>query len=169
VDKGLSRAQSMKVTYRCPRCQHSNRQDFQGQGTLQCGACQARIEAPADALVDGKLTRCLACPSTDLFVRKMFPQRVGLAIVTLGFIASSIAWYYAEVYLTFGILFATALVDVVLFAVMGNGLVCYRCGAEYRDCEQVEGHAPFNLETHERYRQQAARLGAGGATAERPA
>jgi hypothetical protein len=62
-------------------------------------------------------------------------------------------------YLTFGILFATALFDVLLLALVGNSLVCYRCGAEYRDVEGIEDHGAFNLETHERYRQQAARLG----------
>jgi hypothetical protein len=60
--------------------------------------------------------------------------------------------------LTFAILFATALVDLVLYIVVGDALLCYRCGAQYRNVEQMEEHSGFNLETHERYRQQAARL-----------
>ena len=57
-----------------------------------------------------------------------------------------------------GILFATALIDVVLYVVMGNVLECYRCHAQYRGLPSLEGHEGFNLEVHERYRQQAARL-----------
>ena len=53
---------------------------------------------------------------------------------------------------------ATALVDVLLFVLVGETLVCYRCGAEYRDLDSMAAHGPFSLETHERYRQQAARL-----------
>jgi hypothetical protein len=61
-------------------------------------------------------------------------------------------------YWTFGILFATALIDLALFFVVGNSLMCYRCGAVYRGADQLDAHGPFNLETHERYRQMAARL-----------
>jgi hypothetical protein len=55
-------------------------------------------------------------------------------------------------------LLATALADLALFHLMGNVLVCYRCGAHYRGVEAMEAHGGFNLETHERYRQEAARL-----------
>ena len=68
--------------------------------------------------------------------------------------------------LTFAILFATALVDVVLYLIVPDALMCYRCGAQYRMAEGMARHGAFNLETHERYRQQAARM-AGHAAAER--
>jgi hypothetical protein len=41
---------------------------------------------------------------------------------------------------------------------VGDSLVCYRCQAEYRQLPSLAEHGPFRLETHERYRQQAARL-----------
>ena len=59
--------------------------------------------------------------------------------------------------LTFGILFATAIIDVVLYSLVGDALMCYRCFAQYRGQDKYEEHGPFNLETHERYRQAAAR------------
>lgn len=71
-------------------------------------------------------------PGADLFVRKDFPQGLGVAIVTVGLLASCVAWGYSQLYLTFGILFATALVDVVLYVFVPNALMCYRCGAMYR-------------------------------------
>jgi hypothetical protein len=101
--------------------------------------------------------RCLVCPSTDLFLRKDFPQRLGVGIVTVGILASCITWAMSEIVATFAILFATALVDVVLYLVVPDALMCYRCGAMYRQASGT-GHEPFNLETHERYRQQAARM-----------
>ena len=150
----------MNVTYACPRCESTIRGAWDADTAgIVCSHCQLAILPPAEALDQGRLRRCLVCPSTELFVRKDFPQRLGVAIVVAGFIASSVAWYYYMTYLTFGILFATALFDVLLLALVGNSLVCYRCGAEYRDVEGIEEHGAFNLETHERYRQQAARLG----------
>jgi len=82
---------------------------------------------------------------------------VGVALVVIGIVASSIAWGYRHIYLTFGILFATALADWVLYAIVGNALMCYRCHAQYRQVEGLADHEAFDLETHERYRQQAAR------------
>ena len=102
--------------------------------------------------------RCMACPSTDLFVRKDFPQRLGVLIVTIGLLASCVAWAYSQLYLTFAILFATAAVDVVLYVVVPDALMCYRCGAMYRGALRLEEHGSFNLETHERHRQQKIRL-----------
>jgi hypothetical protein len=98
------------------------------------------------------------CPSTDLFARKDFPQRLGVGLVVFGFIASSIAWANYQVLWTFAILFATALVDLVLYLVTGESLTCYRCHAQYRGFEEIERHGGFNLKTHERYRQLAARM-----------
>jgi hypothetical protein len=82
-----------------------------------------------------------------------------VAIVVLGFAASCVSWAYYQVYLTFAILFLTALVDVVLYVLVGESLTCYRCHAEYRGVTAIDEHGAFELATHERYRQQAARLG----------
>ena len=41
---------------------------------------------------------------------------------------------------------------------MGESLTCYRCHAQYRGTHEIERHGGFDLETHERYRQMAARL-----------
>jgi len=36
---------------------------------------------------------------------------------------------------------------------------CYRCQAQYRGVPGLESHGGFNLETHEKHRQQRLRLG----------
>ena len=104
-----------------------------------------------------RLNRCLVCPSTELFVRKNFPQRLGIAIVVVGLAMSCVAWGYRDLFWTFGILFSTALLDVILFFVVPDCLTCYRCGARYTGTDGMSEFGNFNLETHEKYRQQAAR------------
>jgi hypothetical protein len=78
--------------------------------------------------------------------------------VVLGFVGSSIAWANYQVLWSFAILFVTALIDLALYIVMGESLTCYRCHAQYRGFEEIERHGGFDLETHERYRQLAARM-----------
>ena len=149
----------MNVTYACPSCDQGVRIHFDADTpTLDCPYCQSKITITKDAIEQNRVKRCLVCPSNDLFVRKDFPQRLGVGLVVIGIIGSSIAWYHADVLWTFGILFATALVDVLLYMFVGDALMCYRCQAQYRGVDEMDSHGQFDLETHERYRQLAARL-----------
>jgi hypothetical protein len=149
----------MNVTYHCPACHQSVRETVSAESSsLGCPHCQQQVAIPPKAITGQRLHRCLVCPSTDLYARKDFPQRLGVALVIVGFVGSSIAWANYQVFWTFAILFATALVDLVLYIVMGESLTCYRCGAQYRGFEEIEIHGGFDLETHERYRQLAARM-----------
>jgi hypothetical protein len=149
----------MNVSYSCPNCEATQTIAWTADAAaLACPACATRIEAAADAFEDGRLSRCLACACTDVYVRKDFPQRWGVTIAVVGFAASLVAWNAYWIYTTFGVLFATALADLALYHLVGNVLVCYRCGAQYRNLEGMEDQQAFRLETHERYRQQAARL-----------
>lgn len=145
------------LDFRCPYCQTTTRTEIVSGETLQCPSCQQTLTTSVPPL-DQKLKACLVCSSPELFVRKSFPQRMGVGIVVIGFVGSSIAWFYHHIFWSYGILFATALIDIVLYLIMGNLLQCYRCHAQYRGLTLLDAHSGFDLETHERYRQEAARL-----------
>ena len=148
----------MNVTFACPHCGQAARLEFTAESdVLECPKCAQQVRIPQAARGGVRLRRCLVCPSTDLYIRKDFPQRLGVAFVAIGILGSSVAWFYTRIYWTFGILFATALVDVVLYRLVGDALMCYRCHAQYRGIDEMHEHGAFDLETHERYRQQAAR------------
>ncbi|NBV45128.1 MAG: hypothetical protein EBR86_05675 [Planctomycetia bacterium] len=155
----------MRASYTCPTCHADVTADLAAPaGPLTCPGCGSGLVPAADALIAGasglpRLTRCLVCPSTELFTRKDFPQRLGVGIVVAGLAASCVAWARRDLYLTFGILFGTALVDVVLYLIVPDCLACYRCGARYRGADGGGRFGGFDLETHERHRQTAARLG----------
>jgi hypothetical protein len=148
----------VNVTFACPRCEKPARIDLEPLGEAPiCPHCKMPIAIPEAAVADRQLERCLICPSRDIYLRKDFPQRLGVLIVVLGFLASSITWAYSRPIWTYAILFATALVDVVLYLVMPSALVCYHCGAQYRGLPGSDRYAGFDLETHERHRQQKIR------------
>jgi NAD-dependent SIR2 family protein deacetylase len=149
----------MNVTYNCPACHRTTRSRLASDtAAVTCTHCQQQVNVPDSAITGKQIHRCLVCPSTELFARKDFPQRLGVALVVIGFVGSSIAWFNYQVLLSFAILFITALIDLVLYIVMGESLTCYRCHAQYRGFEEIERHGGFDLETHERYRQMAARM-----------
>jgi hypothetical protein len=151
----------MELSATCPRCQKSFRLTLGSEtGRVACPGCGATFSGRTGRKStdsEETLDRCLVCGSESLFTRKDFPQRVGTAIVIIGFVASSVAYYFYAVYLAFGILFAFALVDVMLYLIMGDSVGCYRCAAEYRGLPAGSRFDPFRLEIHERFRQERAR------------
>lgn len=149
----------MQVTFRCPLCDSTSHARFEFDAEpVRCDACGGQLGTARKSPESGSLDACVVCPSSELYVRKDFSQKVGVTIVVVGFVLSSIAWYYRQPLVTYGILFATALIDVVLYLTVGNMLQCYRCHAQYRGIPELDSHQPFNLEKHERYRQQEIRL-----------
>jgi hypothetical protein len=149
----------MNVTYRCPNCEELATSELTpATESVACLHCSQHLTAPAGAITDSGLGRCVVCPSNDLYVRKDFSQGLGVTIVIVGFVISTVFWYYRMPFWTYGTLFTTALIDVALYFTMGNLLQCYRCQAQYREVPGIDHFEPFNLETHERHRQQLARL-----------
>ena len=168
----------MRITFACPACAATVGVDrVETRAALECPRCGATLPVPQGAIDwqtaggvtaanapaaagsgRARLRRCLVCPSTELFARKDFPQRLGVGIVVVGFAASCVTWAWRLLVPTFAILFGTALIDVVLYLFMPECLTCYRCGARYRGDGVSDDVGGFDLETHEKHRQQQARL-----------
>lgn len=154
---------TMNIAFLCPGCQkvgEVSEIDPQTVSEMKCPHCERVWETPRDAFVEGSLRRCLVCPSGELYVRKDFSQTLGITIIAIGFIVASVFWYLRWPLATYGVLFATALLDVILYFAVGNVLQCYRCQSQYRGLPGLEHYDAFDLETHEKHRQQLARLAA---------
>src|SRR5436309_283555 len=121
----------MNVTFRCPYCNKTASADFGPESReLVCPSCNVKWPVAAGAVNENGASQCLICPSTELFLRKDFSQSLGVAIVVAGVVVSSAFWAYHMPYWTYGVLFTTALLDVVLYLLVGNVLQCYRCYAQ---------------------------------------
>ncbi|MEX0818013.1 MAG: hypothetical protein WD070_00420 [Pirellulaceae bacterium] len=148
----------MNITFACPKCDHTSRIPLDRGTSVACPQCDWRQNASAEIPAEEPLSECLVCGCKELFIRKNFSQRLGVAVVVLAATSSAIAWAYYMWYTAYGILFVAALLDLYLYFTVGNLLQCYRCNAEYRGLPHLDDHEAFSLETHERYRQQAIRL-----------
>jgi hypothetical protein len=149
----------VQISYTCSHCDQTVSAPLtEATQELPCPHCGAVLETPRGAVSADNVHRCVVCPSEELYARKDFSQRLGVGIVVVGIVLSTITWYYHQIYLTYGIFFGTALIDFVLWLVMGNVLQCYRCQAQYRGVAGLDDHGGFDLETHEKHRQQLVRL-----------
>jgi len=111
-------------------------------------------------IAQGAPSCCLVCGCNDLWRQKDFSPRLGLLIVALAVLFSTIAIYFYWPVAALAILMGFALLDLLLYLLMPDVLVCYRCGGRHRHFIDDETHPQFNLELAERYRQEAARLDA---------
>jgi hypothetical protein len=124
--------------------------------TLSCRQCEWSRTVTAEDFANATATRCLVCRNEDLWRQKDFPQALGLTFVGIGIVGSLTAWAYHRPVIALGILLAVAAIDFVLFAVMPDVLVCYRCQARHSG-GNLGDRPTFDHETAERYRQEQIR------------
>src|SRR4051794_32368690 len=90
------------------------------------------------------LTTCPKCGCRDLFVRKDFPQKMGLAIVVIAGVSFLLlAAWPRTFYLGVMVLAASVGVDLVIYFLVGKVTVCYRCRAEFREVPLNPEHEGF--------------------------
>jgi hypothetical protein len=151
----------IELTFECPKCSATGEvADLARAPALTCRTCGWSREIDPQALADGRLAVCAVCATDDLYIQKDFPHVLGLAIVLGGFVVSTVFWaYYLPIAATLVLLFTAAL-DLVLYYVVRDVTICYRCHSQYRGpgTNAAGRFVPFDLAIGERYRQERLRV-----------
>lgn len=129
------------VRFFCPKCWRG-RTVAADTAASSCPSCdaEARVEPP----LGGALERCAMCGCGDLYAEKDFPARLGCFVIVLaiaGFLVTENAL----------VLLAAAAVDAVLYLVLRDRVICYRCLAEHRGFDAPERVKRYDLGTAGRY------------------
>ena len=99
------------------------------------------------------LVACPKCGCRDLFIRKAFPQKLGLMLVILAAVTFLIlASSRTHFWIGIAVLLGAAAIDALLYLVVPKITVCYRCRAEFRDVPINPQHEAFELAVAEKYR-----------------
>jgi hypothetical protein len=111
-----------------------------------CARCgSVTTLAVPDALRRGEAVEaCPACAGRNLYVQRDFNQRAGLAVVIAGAALAPFTPFYSS-------LFVAAAVDAVLYALLPEITVCYRCHAHFRGFARNPKHEAFDLHLAEQY------------------
>jgi hypothetical protein len=117
------------------------------------------LDLPADALAaDGSLRCCALCGNGQLYRMKDFPQWLGMTVLTVActsFFVLAVVFYQHT--LAWAVLLGSAALDGLLYyGIVGDAVVCYRCGARHRGVPS-RAFDPFELAVAEKYRQERLR------------
>ena len=145
----------MNIHFSCPVCSCPGRLQVPGQADWQCPQCDNLVHAPQD--VDAALANCPVCGGHEFYKKKDFPHQLGMGILLAACLASSITTLFYQWWLTWGILIGSAAFDGILYLLVKDAIVCYRCQAHFRGVVPREQHLPFELTIFERHRQEKLR------------
>ena len=136
------------VNFLCPKCEKRLTR-LAGEPSHACEHCGEPNDgvAPADAV-----TRCGACGHNQLYFQKDFNRRTGVALVVVG--AVFVPW-------TYGLsLLGVTILDYIVWRMVKDVIVCYRCQAVHRGYPPNPDVKPFDLVVHDRHVYGAAPPGA---------
>lgn len=143
----------MRVFYRCPGCSVEAVADaLADRDQFLCPGCGKTFAIPGELRKDRQVSRCLLCDGSAFYIRKAFPQKLGLTVILAAALLSS--WFYSRggVEWAFAVLIGCVVVELVLYALLNWAVVCYNCRAEYRGLEVNAKQGVFDMHTAERYR-----------------
>jgi len=141
----------MKVRVRCPAC--GGTQQVSAARTpskTSCRRCGRIIPLALTGSVreDLEVDACPVCEGRDLYVRKDLNRNMGLtAVVIVALVSAGFLWSGRDL-VAYAVLGAFALVDFVIYQLLKEVTVCYRCQAEFRGSYRRTA-PPFDLHTAE--------------------
>ncbi|HXK08583.1 MAG TPA: hypothetical protein VMT70_02955 [Vicinamibacteria bacterium] len=141
----------MRVKLACPSCGAAPQvAAAQAPPETSCPRCgQAIALSWTESLRAGlEVDECPLCRGRDHYVRKDLNRSLGLAsVVVVGLVSAGLLWS-GRTLLAYGVLGALALLDLVIYGLMKDVTVCYRCQAEFRGSYRRTA-SPFDLHTAE--------------------
>jgi hypothetical protein len=135
-------ARPPEIAFRCPSCRGEATCGLDGQGRCACGA-QPVLAVSASVENEAMVDVCPACGGLQLYVQRDFNQKAGLAVVVIGALFAPWTHYVSLV--------IAAIIDAVLYAMLAEITVCYRCHAHFRGFRRNPKHEGFDLHTAEQY------------------
>src|SRR5439155_24095686 len=121
---------TVNVRFPCPACEAPDRLELPGPADWHCPSCG---HAAALAAPDGPPAGCALCGNGELFRQKDFPQWLGLSVLAAACATFFVLQVLYHQWLAWAVLLGSAALDGLLYyGLVGDAVVCYRCGARHR-------------------------------------
>ena len=148
----------MKIRFACPNCEAPQTLENPAAADWHCPTCShTRPLTLPDTDSDQALNHCVACGNNQLYRQKNFPQWLGVSILAGACAAFFILQGLYMPRPAWVILLGSALFDGVLYLIVGDVIICYRCLARHYGLARSKSYDPFELAIAEKYRQERLR------------
>jgi hypothetical protein len=94
---------------------------------------------------------CASCGHDNLYIQKDFSRVLGITIVVIGVATSVVFFALDQSLLAMAALIAMAMLDALIYMLVGRVTVCYACHTIYRGFPPNPAHQGFDLELLERH------------------
>lgn len=97
------------------------------------------------------MDHCAICGLEKLYIQKDFNRTLGVSILIGASVMSLILYGYNYVISAFLIFGAAAVIDYILYRMLPNVTICYRCHSQYREVNLNPANEAFELGLAEKY------------------
>jgi hypothetical protein len=125
----------MQVVAKCPKCDASLPVPVEATAaSIRCGRCSQELRLNFSDAVrsDRGVDLCPVCEGADFYTRKDFDPTLGLTVVIVGGAISAGFYWFGRDLVAYSILAGAVLVDLVVYGMLKDVTVCYRCHSEFR-------------------------------------
>jgi hypothetical protein len=144
------------VQFLCPGCETEAVLALPAPpGPWHCPTCgkDLRLFSPGGLERGEPVSRCAICGGERFFIQRDFNQRIGCIVAAIGAALSPF---------TYGISLLVCLaLDLVLYLLVRDATLCYRCSAIYRGVVRNPRHVAFDLHTSDLDREERKYLEKG--------
>jgi hypothetical protein len=141
------------ISFRCPHCRAQLEFDDLSHDQSPCPLCGETIGLRITAPMRQRNTvdRCAVCDCHKVYVQKDFNRTLGVAIFVAGAVISLVLYGFNRVWQAFAVLLGCAAADAVLYKVLPEVTICYRCHAQYRQFTPDPANRAFELGLAEKF------------------
>ncbi|MDC1174612.1 hypothetical protein OAT67_04435 [Bacteriovoracaceae bacterium] len=134
----------MEITFTCPECGSGIHVTPSLEANIaNCDICEHKLPVKFNEdHVNSNIKDCPCCERKDFYQQKDFNRKLGVLLFVIAAILS--IW-------TYGISFIVLYIfDLVLYKLLGNVVVCYKCNTLFRNVNNISEIPPFDHEMNDR-------------------
>lgn len=106
------------------------------------------------------IPHCVVCDCPKVYTQKDFNRTLGVGIFVAGAVVSLVLYGFDLIWQAMAVLLGCAVVDAVLYKLLPEVTICYKCHAQYRQVNPHPANAPFELGLAEKFDPLDKRAGA---------
>ena len=143
----------MIIRFLCPHCRRELEFDDLSHHESPCPLCGQAIQLRISEAMRqrNQVDQCAVCDCPQVYVQKDFNRTLGVSIFIGGAILSLVLYGFNHVWAAFGVLLGCALADGLLYKVLPDVTICYKCHSQYRQVATNPTNQAFELGLAEKY------------------